>query len=211
MHEIVLEREQRILRVNYSGQVDITQRKAAAIAVLELATSHGIDRFLLDYRRASVLIGDAPLKHALANYVSGQLDHAKARIAWLVVHDHQLNRDVENLTHELGVASRRFHSLDAAFAWLERDDIEELGAAPATPSPPRRALVLAMEAVDLDSPLSPVQFAGVVKLVQELLDAGIQEPRARQMAKRMFEIIRAEAPRNPPKQFRAGPFSTFRG
>jgi hypothetical protein len=194
-YDILLERDGRVLRVIYSGQMDISERKAAAATVLERATHDGIDRFLLDYRQATSLVGDEPSNQTLAQYLADKLGHRNARVAWLVTHDHQLSPDVENLTRDLGLVSRRFNDLDAAFAWLERADIEELGAPPATDPPPRRALALAMEASDPRDQVSPVQFATIVKLVQELLDAGMEEAIALGVARRTFEIIRI-APTN---------------
>jgi hypothetical protein len=195
-YDIRFERDGRVLRVTYTGRVDIAERRAAAVKALECATHDGINRFLLDYRQATSLVGDEPSNQALARYLVDKLGHRDARVAWLVTHDHQLSPGVEDLTHSLGVVSRRFNDLDAAFAWLDRADIEELGAPPATDSPPRRALALAMQASDPRDPMPPVQFAAIVKLVQELLDAGMEETVALGVARRMFDIVRiAPTPR----------------
>src|SRR3546814_14146353 len=43
------------------------------------------------------------------------------------------------------------------------------------PSPPRRALALAMEASDPRIHVPPLPFAAIAKLVQELLDEGLDE------------------------------------
>lgn len=193
-YDITLERDGRILRVRYSGQMDINGRRAAAEGVLELAVHAGISRFLLDYRQASCLVGDEASSQALAKYLADKLGHRNARVAWLVTHDHQLSTSVEDLTRSFGIANKRFNDLDAAFAWLDRADIEELGAPPATASPVRRALALAMQASDPQDPMAPAQFAAIVKLVQELLNAGMEETVALGAARRMFEVVRTTPP-----------------
>lgn len=187
-YDIFLERNGRILRVRYSGRVDIEERKTAAEKVLGRATHDGISRFLLDYRQATSDLGDEPSSQALAQYLAGKLGNRNARVAWLVTHDHQLSASVEDLTSGFGVASRRFRDLDAAFAWLEQPDEPEPEPAAV---PLRPALVLAMEASDPQVPMPPVQFAAIVQLVQELLDAGIEQPVALRLARRMFEVVKS--------------------
>lgn len=185
-YDIFLERNGRILRVRYSGRVDIEERKAAAENVLGRAAHDGISRFLLDYRQATCRIGDEPSSQALAQYLAGKLGNRKARVAWLVTHDHQLSASVEDLTRSYGVANQRFNDLDAALAWLEQPDEPEPAAVPLRP-----ALALAMEASDPQVPMPPVQFAAIVQLVQELLDAGIEQPVALRLASRMFEVVKS--------------------
>lgn len=206
-YNIFLERDGRILRVSYSGRVDIAERGAAAGKALEQSTYDDINRFLLDYRQATCLVGDQPSSEALAQFLADKLRQRNARIAWVVTHGHQLSPRVENLTHDFGVANRRFHDLEAAFAWLEQPDAPEPKPVPEPEmlvqpeaktgfgSPRRPALALAMEASDQQVPMPPVQFAAIVQLVQELLDVGIEEAAALRLAKRMFEIVRSAPPR----------------
>ena len=193
-YDITLERDGRILWVRYSGQMDINERRAAAEGVLERAAHAGIGRFLLDYRQATCLVGDEAASQALATYLADKLGHRNARVAWLVTYDHQLSTSVEDLTRSFGIANKRFNDLDAAFAWLDQADIEELGAPPATASPVRRALALAMQASGPQDPMAPARFAAIVQLVQELLDAGMEEAIALDAARRMFEVVRTTPP-----------------
>lgn len=208
-YEVLLEHDKRILRVNLSGQLDISERRAVVVSVLARAAHEGIDRLLLDYRRATAFIGDDASNQALAKYLSDGLDHSSAKLAYLLTHDHQLSPDVERLARDLGLASQRFHDLDAAFAWLEQVDAGMLGAPPVTASPLRRALALSMSASDPNEPLPSVQFAGVVKLVQELLDAGIEETMTLGLARRTFEVISNATPAPMPDAHRSPPPSTI--
>ena len=191
-YEIHLEREGRLLRVRYSGQVGIHERTAAAQAAFKRAAPAGINRFLLDYRSATYLPGDAAAGQALARYIADQLHGRDARVAWLVTYDHQLGPSVEQHTGELGIINRRFYEMDAAVSWLMQSgeaDPPHTGSDPHAPSPPRRALALAMEAADPMLPLPPVQFAAIAQLAQELLDEGLDEAKVLGLARRMFEIV----------------------
>lgn len=201
-YDIHIERGGRLLRVRYSGQVGIRERSAAAEAAFARADPAGIRRFLLDYRGATYLAGDQPSNRRLAQYLAEELGSRPARVAWLVNYDHQLGPSVEMLTTEFGVPNKRFYDYDAAIAWLEQpiDDAPAIKAAAGTadsmaqvPSPvaglPRRALGLAIMASDPSVTIPPVQFAAITKLVEELLDEGLDEDRVMRLARRMFEIV----------------------
>jgi hypothetical protein len=203
-YDILLERHGRILRINYSGRVDLAERREAATKALDRAAHDSIDRFLLDYRQASCLVGDDPAIRALAQYLADKLGHRNARVAWLVTHDHQLSHGVEDLARGFGVANQRFCDLDAAFAWLQQPDApkpaaqpqasKKMGRSSALVFPPRRALALAMKASDPQVPMPPVQFAAIAQLTQELLDAGLEDATVLDLAKRMFEVVRSVPP-----------------
>src|SRR3546814_18890337 len=81
---------------------------------------------------------------------------------------------------------------------------EVIGAPAAMPSPPRRALALAMEASDPRIHVPPLQFAAIAKLVQELLDEGLDEAKVLRLARRMFEVVYGDLTR-------PGPSSSGRG
>ena len=203
-YDILLERHGRILRINYSGRVDLAERKQAATEALDRAAHDGIERFLLDFRQATCLIGDDTAIRALARYLADKLGHRNARVVWLVTHDHQLSHGVEDLAREFGVANQRFCDLGAAFAWLEQPDApkpaarpqasKKMGAPPASAFPPRRALALAMQASDPQVPMPPVQFAAIAQLAQDLLDAGLEDATVLHLARRMFEVVRSAPP-----------------
>ena len=203
-YDIFLERDGQVLRVRYSGRVGITERRAAAEAVLGRARHDAISRFLLDYRAATYVPSDPESSQALARYLADKLGHRNAKVAWLVTHDHQLGVAVERHTGEFGIPNRRFQNLEAAMAWLEQPtepgEREDQPSAPIpAPAPPRRALTLAMQASDpMLPPLPPVQFAAIVKLVQELLDEGLDDDKVLPLARRMFEIAYGGQPRLAP-------------
>lgn len=202
-YDIHLELNGRILRVRYSGQVGVRERSTAAEAVFARADYPAIDRFLLDYRGATYLPGDQSSNRRLAQYLAERLSDRQAKVAWLVNYDHQLGLSVERLTSEFGIPNQRFYDYDAAIAWLQQplddpavtattaDTGEE--AILAQPSPatrlPRRALALAMMAAGPTLSVPPVQFAAVTKLVDELLDEGLDEDKVMRLARRMFEIV----------------------
>ena len=204
VYDILLEKHGRILRINYSGRMDLAERRMAATKALERAAHDGIDRFLLDYRQATCMVGDETASRELAQYLADKLGHRNARVAWLVTHDHQLSPGVEDRARGLGVANRRFRDLDAAFAWLEQPDApepaalprvsEKMGSPSASVSRPRRALALAMKASDPQVPMPPVQFAAIAQLTQELLDAGLEDATVLHLARRMFEVVRSVPP-----------------
>ena len=202
-YDIHLERNGRIMRVRYSGQVGIRERSNAAEAVFARPDFPSIDRFLLDYRGATYLAGDQPSNRRLAQYLAAQLKDRQAKVAWLVNYDHQLGPSVEKLTTEFGISNHRFYDYDAAIAWLEQPvddapddgiiadtDGEMIAAQPSLVTRlPRRALALAMMASGPTLSIPPVQFAAVTKLVEELLDEGLDEDKVMRLARRMFEIV----------------------
>ena len=195
-YQILIEHDGRILRVRYSGQIGIEERIAAAEAVLGRRTHASINRYVLDYRGATYLPGDEASNRALARYLADMLAGRDARIAWLMNYDHQLGPSVERLTGDFGVTNGRFYNIESAMAWLLQpaDAMRPMmGSAPEAPSPPRRALALAMGIADPSRPLPPTQFAGVTRLVQDLLDEGLDEATVQRLAGRMFEVVYAAA------------------
>ena len=221
-HDIFLEHNG-ILRVRYSGQIGIEERRIVAERVFGSRAYDHISRFLLDYRLATHLVGDPGTARQTARYLAERLQGRDARVAWLVTYDHQLAYEVEELAREFGMVNRRFRDYNAAIAWLQRAEVRDLadtdadanadatsepevmGLPDATVSPPRRALVLAMEASAAFPQLPPLQFAALVRIVQELLDEGMDETKVEALAERMVEMVYgAPAPR-------PGPSSTGRG
>ena len=200
-YQILIEHDGRIVRVRYSGQIGIEERIAAAEAVLGRRTHASINRYVLDYRGATYLPGDEASNRALARYLADMLAGRDARVAWLMNYDHQLGPSVEKLTGDFGVTNARFYNIDAAMAWLSQpaDAMRPMmGNAPEAPSPPRRALALAMGIADPSRPLPPTQFAGVTRLVQDLLDEGLDDDKVLPLARRMFEIAYGGQPRLAP-------------
>ena len=206
-HDLFLEHNG-ILRVRYSGQVGIGERRIVAERIFGSPAYAGVNRFLLDYRLATHLVSDPGTARQTARYLAERLRGRDARVAWLVTYDHQLAHEVEQLAHEFGVVNRRFRDYDAAIAWLagvETDAVAEtaepevLGVPGGTPSPPRRALVLATEACAQFPPMPPLQFAALARIVQELLDEGLDEARVQSLAARMVEMVYGlPAPRPAP-------------
>lgn len=206
-HDIFLEHNG-ILRVRYSGQIGIGERRIVAERVFESPAYAGANRLLLDYRSATHLAADRETTGRMARYLAERVRGRDARVAWLVTHDHQLAPEVEHLAYEFGVVNRRFRDYDAAIGWLQRagpDDGTEdtepeiMGMPDTSASPPRRALVLAMEACAPFPPLPPLQFAALARILQELLDEGLDETRVRSLAARMVEMAYGfPAPRPAP-------------
>lgn len=212
-HDIFLEHNG-ILRVRYSGQIGIEERRIVAEQVFGSRKYDHISRFLLDYRLATHLASDLETARKTARYLAERLRGRNARVAWLVTYDHQLAPEVEELAREFGLASRRFREYLPALAWLQRTDADDgteaaepkvMGLPGATPSPPRRALALAMEACEPFPPLPPLQFAALTRILQELLDEGLDEARVRSLAARMVEMVYdSPAPRPAPSSTRRG-------
>jgi hypothetical protein len=121
-YELVVDQERQLLWVRYSGVVTIAERRAVAETALASGASHGMRRFLLDFRRASTSSTDEASAEALAEYMAGAVRGRHLRAAWLVTYDHQLDAAVETKAHEVGVEIRRFREFDAAVAWLQRPE-----------------------------------------------------------------------------------------
>lgn len=209
-HEIFLEHNG-ILRVRYSGQIGIEERRIVAERVFGSPEYDNVSRFMLDYRLGTHLATDIETARKTARYLAERLRGRNARVAWLVNYDHQLAPEVEQLAREFGVVNRRFREYLPAVAWLQRSDDDDgtdptattepevMGLPSATISPPRRALVLAMEACAPFPSLPPLQFAALARIVQELLDEGLDEARVKSLAARMVEMVYGlPAPRPAP-------------
>ncbi|MDG6347774.1 hypothetical protein QAA18_03305 [Luteimonas sp. 8-5] len=206
-HDIFLEHNG-ILRVRYSGQIGIEERRIVAERVFGSRAYDHISRFLLDYRLATHLASDPETARKTAHYLAERLRGRNARVAWLVTYDHQLAPEVEELAREFGLANRRFREYLPAIAWLQRTDTDDgaeaaepevMGLPSATLSPPRRALILAMEACAPFPQLPPLQFAALARILQELLDEGLDEARVQSLAARMVEMVYGlPAPRPAP-------------
>jgi hypothetical protein len=138
-YEFTVDQDRKLLIVRYSGAVTVAERQAAAEHVLGEATSPDLRRVLLDYRRATSFATDVASNRKRALYRPGMLGGRRARVAWLVTYDHQLDPTVERLLHDQGVPNHRFRDQDAAMRWLLEPDAEAQSDAPAsagfTPAP----------------------------------------------------------------------------
>lgn len=117
-YEITLDREARILRVRYTGEVSLDERLVIAGQVLGVMQTTGVHRVLLDFRGAQSL-GAKP--EAVARIVNQCMPHlpADARLAYLVQYDHQVDSSVEDLARSCGYQVDRFHDKEVALAWLQ--------------------------------------------------------------------------------------------
>ena len=122
-YDFVIDQERQLIRVRYSGVVTLEERRAGAQHVLGEAAGPDMRRILLDYRPATSLARDEAAADALVDYLVRTLGERRARIAWLVNYDHQLDPLVEGKLREGGIATARFRDPDAALAAMYYDTI----------------------------------------------------------------------------------------
>lgn len=190
--EIVVEEVDRLIHVRYSGEVTLEERLAIARKVLDDVERTGIHGLLLDFRDAQSLGKDPADCTRMADHCTPRLPQ-DARLAYLLRYDHQLDESLETLMRSRGVQVERFHDAATATAWLQGAEPADPVGAGAPPQPElHRAFRLVGEVVDPATPVSPDQFAAIGELVQELLAQGVDEPTVRQLAGRMWSVMRPQ-------------------
>lgn len=119
--------EGRRVEVRFTGEITLQERLEASRAVLSCATRNGLHRVLVDFRRANSLGSEHDASVELAAFIARSQPSPSARVAYLVIHDHQLDDTVERLAAERGLRSRRFLDPASAAAWLDAagDDPED--------------------------------------------------------------------------------------
>ena len=186
-YDFVIDQERKLIRVRYSAVVTLDERRAAAQHILGEVASPDMRRLLLDYRPATSLARDEAAADALVDYLVGTLGGRRARIAWVVNYDHQLDPLVEGKLRDGGVATARFRDPDAALAWLQQDDAPTAAEPPTAPQAAPASAHAPGRRRNAKEPSFPL---GLV--------IGASHP-AR--AKGMFEVkVAPQSPDNPPAQ-----------
>lgn len=156
-YDFVIDQDRQTIRVRYSGVVTLDERRAAAEHILGHAAGPELRRILLDYRPATSLATDDAAATAFADYLIGRLAARRARVAWLVNYDHQLDPLVEGKLSARGIATARFRDPDQAAAWLAADD-----DLPRGPRQVRGTFTVKIQPQAPDNP--PAEAAGLMRL-----------------------------------------------